>query len=107
MAAFTQKQNTIYIFDGETGKEKWHIMNTEDINKITEGIIKKLLRMFVLWQTENHAKIMACEKMKDKELMYMGQFIRARTDEDKMNSEIKKWLYTKLEEKIATCYDFV
>jgi antitoxin component of RelBE/YafQ-DinJ toxin-antitoxin module len=113
IAAFTQKPNSLYVYKlDETTKNsehhlKWKHLHSEDMETLIGGLVKKLLTMFVKWQTDNYENIISNEKLKDNELYYMGQLIRASSSPEKINAEIKKWLYTELEENIESCYDFV
>lgn len=113
IAAFTQKPNSLYVCqldetdaNGEH-KTKWKHLHSEDMELLVGGIIRKLLTIFIKWQADNYENIISNENLKDMELHYMGQLIRANSSPEKINTEIKKWLYTEMEENIQSCYEFV
>lgn len=109
IAAFTQKQNSFYIFDISSeaiSQKKWRTMENDDITKMIEYINKCFLKIFVKWQIENESMISQSEILKDQEINYMIKINGSKIPMEKRVLDIKKWLYNILEENIEF-YEFV
>jgi hypothetical protein len=103
VCAFTQKTNTIYIYD----ESAWRNMNNEDLEKMIYHLNKLFLKEFIKWQKENEEKISNSEKMKDIELSHMIKVNGYKISTEKMVGEIKKWLYSKIEQNLDSLYEYV
>lgn len=55
--AFEQKTNVFYVYSTDSGEKKWLIMTELMLQKLIFVADKKLLGEFILWQTENAAKM--------------------------------------------------
>lgn len=115
---FTQKPNSIYIYNTLSGEEnappKWHIMTNEETDKIISILSYKFLQAFIQWQKNtsiarisinideddaepdehaiHHKKI--AEEVKNQQLVYMIKINGSRISDDKKRSSIKKTLYS-------------
>jgi len=102
LAAFTQKANTLYVYN-ENGE--WSTSTNENVEKIVFIISQVIMRKFVIWMEENEAAISQSEEKKDEEIMYMIKINGSNVSDEKRASDIKKWLITTLEEDLIL-YEF-
>ena len=101
ICAFTQKSNYLYICDRDSDhKMEWRAMTTDDMEKMVFHISQQFLIAFVKWQRENFERISASEKLKDEELSYMIKINGTKISMEKRCTDIKKRLYTLLEENL-------
>jgi hypothetical protein len=103
LAAFTQKANTLYVYN-ENGE--WTTSTNENVEKIVFIISQVIMRKFVIWMEENEAIISLNEEKKDEEIMYMIKVNGSNVSDEKRASDIKKWLITTLEEDL-NLFEFV
>lgn len=103
LAAFTQKPNYLYIYSDSDGEGSWRGMTTEDLEKMVFYISQQFLIAFVKWQKENSDRISKSEKLKDDEIMYMIKINGSKISMEKRCTEIKKRLYSLLEENLELC----
>ncbi len=101
--AFSQKPNTIYIYNNKTtneSKQEWMIMKNEVLEKAVSSISRNFLKEFLKWQAINKEKIDSNDNLKDVELQYMMKINGNKVSNEKRTAEIKKWLYSKLSQTI-------
>ena len=103
LAAFTQKANTLYIFN-EQGE--WCTSMNENVEKIVFIISQAIMSKFVIWMEENEAVISQSEEKKDEEIIYMIKVNGSSVSDEKRASDIKKWLITTLEEDL-NLFEFI
>jgi hypothetical protein len=101
--AFSQKPNTIYIYNNKTPtdtKVEWMIMKNEMLAKLVSSISRNFLKEFIKWQAINKEKIDSNDNLKDLELLYMMKINGNKVSNEKRCAEIKKWLYSKISQTI-------
>jgi hypothetical protein len=109
ICAFSQKVNNIYIYiENEVDKSRsWRLLSNEDSDRWIDRISHLFLQEFIEWQMQNMDKINSSEDERELNLEYMRKINGIeRVSGDKRKSEIRKWVYTKLERDLTT-YDFV
>ena len=62
-----------------------------------------MLREFCVMQKENMVKIFSNEDEKEKNIVFMMKMNGGKTSDEQRAREIKKWLFTKLEQNIQDC----
>jgi hypothetical protein len=105
---FTQKPNIYYIYslDDKTNHYMWKNMGQSELEMMLMYLSQEFLRVFLKWKKVHMAKEQdESEEYNDqdedknaKELMYMMKINGMGTSPEKRQSEIKKWLFTFLEE---------
>ncbi len=112
--AFVQKPNTFYVYSKNSGtreplaEPQWRIMDNAQMQSMVIHIAQLFLRVFLAWQKkqERHDEEDENENEEggedntDKMLMNMIKINGARTPDEKRVSEIKKWLFPKIEENL-------
>lgn len=96
LSSFTQKKNTIYVFQ----EDEWTIMKKDDLEKIIDYLSRQFIKEFIQWQKENEKYIQTSERMKDKEIHYMMKVNGSKISSEKRTDIVKKWLYEKVEQKL-------
>ena len=110
MRCFTQKPNTFYIYSVENGRTQvdatveptpvWRIMSNEQMEKMAAHISQSILREFLVWQ-KSQRDISECdERAMDKTVNFMMKINGNGVALEKRLVEIKKWVFSKLEENL-------
>jgi hypothetical protein len=117
--AFTRKVDYIYVYHGdEDGDEdektplQWMHFTSAHCEKLVQYISKQLLIEFIKWQKDKQLSIPESDmmdddalyentKMLDKDLKYLIKINGSNISLEKRTSEIKKWLYTILQEELT------
>jgi hypothetical protein len=112
--AFTQKMNFIYVHDQCTdeNKLKWIHFTTSHCEKLVQYISKQLLMEFIKWQKDKQLSISDSENMDDdaiyhhtqmldNDLKYLTKINGSNISFEKRSAEIKKWLYTILQQEFG------
>jgi hypothetical protein len=119
--AFTRKVDYIYVYHGdEDGDEdedektplQWMHFTSAHCEKLVQCISKQLLIEFIKWQKDKQLSIPESDmmdddalykntKMLDKDLKYLIKINGSNISLEKRTSEIKKWLYTILQEELG------
>jgi hypothetical protein len=125
--AFSQKQNTIYIYnttsdDQDATPPQWHVMSNKDLDKIISIISYKILRAFMEWQQKHYQQHLhhdyddepeidtpteessleekIADDMKKQHIVYMIKINGSRISEDRKRTEIKKVLYNMIHKSL-------
>jgi len=102
LRAFIQKPNTFYMFIGAPATHgsslPWKIMQNTDWEAMLLHLSQLLLKEFLKWQKENAHR--SDDKSFERELNYMMKINGTKTSTEKRITEIKKWLFPKLQENI-------
>lgn len=109
LCAFTNKPNYIYMFEQETETNliQWLPLSSEIFNEMFMYITRKFFQVFIKWQNENREKIESSEAEKDTIIMYMIKLNGSKVPTEKRELEIKKWLYSVIEQKSDILYEFI
>ena len=119
--AFTRKVDYIYVYHGDEdgdGDEdektplQWMHFTSAHCEKLVQYISKQLLIEFIKWQKDKQLSIPESDmmdddalyentKMLDKDLKYLIKINGSNISLEKRTSEIKKWLYTILQEELT------
>jgi hypothetical protein len=131
--AFTQKPNTLYVYDtiGQTDSldittNKWHIMTNIELDKLISILSFKFLQAFMAWKKENCPQVKteyiyelvdddqpnphnnaANEQIKQQQQTYMIKINGQRINEDKRRNDIKQMLYTYLQKPLPSVIEIV
>jgi NADH:ubiquinone oxidoreductase subunit len=126
--AFSQKQNTIYIYNTESDDQdappQWHAMNNKQLDKIISIISYKILRAFMEWQQNHYQQYLhndyeyepeletpneqnsreqqITDDVKKQHIVYMIKINGSRISDDKKRIEIKKVLYNTIQKPLPT-----
>ena len=121
---FTQKPNMFYIYCGSdsTDDEKaesvqkdvfkpseqqsWKTMSNVDLERMVDYMSQLFVREFLLWQRQNNNEIEQDERRGEEQITYMMRVNSMRPSKEKGMAELRKWLFTLLEENaqnIAEC----
>jgi hypothetical protein len=109
---FSQKHNIFYIYSGTTDTEvskktQWRIMTTDDFEIMIDGISQLFVREFLVWQRENCDIICDNETRSEEQMMYMIRVNSMKPTKERGMSDIRKWLFSILEENAKTEFEFV
>ena len=108
---FVQKPNVFYVFSKNSGTKEpltepqWRIMDNCQMEKMVIHIAQLFLRVFLAWQKaqqqdQDDEYDDSDESNTDKMLMNMIKINGARTPDAKRVSDVKKWLFPKIEENL-------
>jgi len=121
---FTQRPNMFYIYCGleedqsesfdksKTSHKKldaqhaWMSMTNADLEQLVDYISQLYVREFLLWQRQNTDEIGNDERRGEEQITYMMRVNSMRPSKEKGMTEVRKWLFTTLEENaqaIAEC----
>ena len=101
--AFTQKANYIYVYDevsNENTSYQWTHFTNKHCEDIVQHISRYILIEFIKWQKDNQGIIANDESMKDREIEYMIKINGSKIPLEKRIMEIKKWMFSTLQEDI-------
>ena len=109
---FSQKHNTFYIYSGTdtaevSKKTQWRIMTMDDFEMMIDGISQLFVREFLIWQRENCDIICNNETHTEEQMMYMIRVNGMKPSKERGMGEIRKWLFSTLEENAKTEFEFV
>ena len=102
---FIQKPGVFYIYHGETEKSRtsiWKLMTNEDFETMIDYISQLFVREFLLWQKENIDAFDEDERRCEEQMTYMMRVNSMRPSKEKGMAEIRRWLFSKLEEDAKT-----
>ena len=126
ICAFTQKPNTLYVYDTilhndslDSVSRKWHIMTNAELDKLISILSFKFLQSFMAWKKENCPQVetehiyeltddeplnshnnAVNEQIKQQQQTYMIKINGQRVNEDKRRNDIKQMLYTYLQKPL-------
>lgn len=124
--AFSQKQNTIYIYNTTSEEDhdatpQWHAMSNKEMDKIISIISYKILRAFMEWQQkyyhhpinqddpefdtstgDSSREEQIADDMKKQHIVYMIKINGSRISEDRKRTEIKKVLYNAIQKPLPS-----
>jgi len=124
--AFTQKPNTLYVYDTMAQNDsldpvvcKWHIMTNVELDKLISILSFKFLQAFMAWKKENCPQVQTeyiyeltdddqtsshnnalNEQIKQQQQTYMIKINGQRVNEDRRRNDIKQMLYTYLQKPL-------
>jgi len=121
--AFTQKPGRIYVYtiklkdpvlDQDQNQNldqdqdfaiinEWTSITVPEFEKWIASLSKILLREFCVMQMENKVKIFSNDDEKDKNIIFMMKMNGGKTSDERRAQDIKKWLFTKIEQDIQEC----
>jgi len=130
--AFSQKQNTIYIYNTNSDDQdattppQWHTMSNKELDKIISIISHKIMRAFLEWQQKHYQQYLTnddvyddepefdpptedssreqqiADDMKKQHIIYMIKINGNRIGEDRKRTEIKKVLYNMVQKPLPS-----
>jgi len=102
---FVQKPNVFYVYSRNQGTKElldepqWRIMDNAQMQTMVIHVAQLFLRVFLAWQKQQQDKEVD-EDTTDQMLTNMIKINGARTPDEKRVSELKKWLFPKIEENL-------
>jgi hypothetical protein len=94
---FIQKPGVFYIYSGGT----WKHMTNADFETMIDYISQLFVREFLAWQRENTDAIDEDERRCEEQMIYMMRVNSMRPSKEKGMLELRKWLFSKLEENAS------
>jgi hypothetical protein len=133
ICAFSQKPNTLYIYDvistidhkDAMSTPSWHIMTNAELDKVISVISLKFLQAFIAWKNKHCPEIANAtvydipdeesvlntyavnEQIKQQQQTYMIKINGQRVNEDKRRNEIKQQLYSYLQKSLPTMVEII
>jgi len=99
---FVQKPGVFYIYGGSI----WRQMNDHDFETMIDYISQLFVREFLTWQRENaDVDYEEDERRCEEQIRYMMRVNRMQPSKEKGMTEIRKWLFSKLEENACRTLD--
>jgi hypothetical protein len=95
ICGFSHKPNVVYVYEKE-----WRVMTSEDMEKMIKHLNREFMKEFIIWRKENEKEIEGNEKRKEEEIICMIKVNGCKISVEKRAAEIKKWLYSEIEEKL-------
>jgi hypothetical protein len=95
---FVQKPGIFYIYCGGL----WRHMTNADFETMIDYLSQLFVREFLAWQRDNSDCIDEDERRCEEQIRYMMRVNRMHPSKEKGMTEIRKWLFTKLEENAST-----
>lgn len=96
LRAFTQKPQTLYIFENDIWKPIQHYEFINFISVLSHRILKKYLE----WKKMNEIHIESSEKMQELNIQYMQKANGYGKTPEQRCTEIKKWIFSKIQKSI-------
>jgi len=116
ICAFSQKPGVFYIYDGppkcEANEENlaeptWRLMIGEDYERWMSRVSHRFLQEFMKWQEANRAILYSCEAEKERNIDYMRKISGGgAVQEDRRNTDLRKWLFSKIEQSNRTTIEY-
>jgi len=94
---FIQKPGVFYIYCGGI----WRNMTDADFETMIDYISQLFVREFLAWQRENADSVDEDERRCEEQIRYMMRVNRMQPSKEKGMTEIRKWLFSKLEENAS------
>lgn len=96
LRGFTQKPQTIYIFENDTWKPVQHNEFIHFISILSHRILKKYLE----WKKINQENIDSNEKLQELDIQYMQKANGCGKTNEQRATEMKKWIFSKIQKSI-------
>jgi hypothetical protein len=96
LRAFTQKPQTLYIFENDVWKPIQHYEFNNFISVLSHRILKKYLE----WKKINQENIESSEKMQELNIQYMQKANGYGKSSEQRSTEMKKWIFSKIQKSI-------
>jgi hypothetical protein len=93
MKTFTQKQNTIYIFENE----KWRVQTSEEFKQLISVLSHRVLRKYLDWKIENETDYEPSEKTRELHIEYMNKVNGFGKTFESRVTELRKWMFGKIQ----------
>jgi len=98
LRAFSQKQHTIYIWENE----KWNPISTAEFSNLISVLSHRILKKYLEWKNTNQELIETNEKMQELNIQYMQKTSGFGKSQDQRCTEIKKWIFTKIQKSLKS-----
>jgi hypothetical protein len=96
LRAFTQRPNTIYIFENDLWKPIQHAEFAHFISILSHRILKKYLE----WKKLNQEIIDSNDQLQELNIQYMQKANGGGKSPEQRCSEIKKWIFLKIQKSL-------
>ena len=96
LRAFSQKQNTIYIFE----ENKWRPISSTEITHLVSVISHRILKKYLEWKKINEEAIDSNEKLQEMNFHYMQKANGSGKSIEHRVAEIKKWIFSKIQKSL-------
>jgi hypothetical protein len=98
LRAFSQKQNTIYIFEDD----KWSPISSVEMTHLVSVLSHRILKKYLEWKRINEETIESNEKLQEMNIQYMQRVNGSGKSTEQRTSEIKKWIFTKIQKSLKS-----
>jgi hypothetical protein len=96
LRAFSQKQNTIYIFD----ENKWETIETSHFANFISVLSHRIFKKYLEWKKINQEAIDSNENLQELNFQYMQKANGSGKSIEYRCSEIKKWIFLKIQKSL-------
>lgn len=96
LRAFTQKQNTIYIFEND----EWKPIQTPEFANLVSILSHRVLKKYLEWKKINQEVIESNEKLQEMNIQYMQKASGFGKSSEQRCSEVKKWIFMKIQKSL-------
>ena len=96
LRAFTQRPNTIYIFENDIWKPIQHCEFSNFISILSHRILKKYLE----WKKSNQEIIDSNDQLQELNIQYMQKANGGGKSVEQRSNEIKKWIFLKIQKSL-------
>lgn len=101
LRAFTQKPQTLYIFENDV----WKPMQNCEFNNFISVLSHRILKKYLEWKKMNEEHIESNEKMQELNIQYMQKANGFGKSSEQRCTEIKKWIFSKIQKSIKMMED--
>jgi hypothetical protein len=98
LRAFSQKQYIIYILENE----KWNPISISEFSNLISVLSHRILKKYLEWKNINKELIETNEKMHELNIQYMQKANGFGKSQDQRCTEIKKWIFTKIQKSLKS-----
>jgi hypothetical protein len=109
ISAFEQRPGVMYIYDDSDNIPTWKKMEAEVFEKWITTLSHRFLQYFIEWQSDNLDRL-STDQDKEDNIMYMIKVNGGRNpvlEKERRISELKKWLFSKIQIPIASFVEIV
>ena len=96
IACFTEKNNTIYVYDENPENKAWALLEKENLVKFLNQVDRKIWKEFRQWQQDNLQKINSNEQLSIKRDEMQTKIASMDYKDEAVISKVKSHLYTLL-----------
>jgi hypothetical protein len=96
LRAFTQKSQTIYIFENDI----WKPVQQTEFNHFVSILCHRILKKYLEWKKINQENIDSNEKLQELDIQYMQKASGCGKTTEQRATEMKKWIFSKIQKSL-------